>query len=113
MRFFACGTFTIHTIAHKYARTYINIVVLLNRQYILDLVFSGVRNAHPFTYTCLSVTRDRWVFFSGFPTDKTDRQDITEILLKVVFKHCNPNPDNVIGDKDGSICDNIYTISKW
>jgi hypothetical protein len=90
LRFSACGTFSIYTIAHKHARTYINIVVFLNRQYIHDLVFGGVRNAHPFTYTCLSVTWERSVVFFGFPTDKTDLQDITEILLKVAFKHCNP-----------------------
>ena len=28
-------------------------------------------------------------------TNKTDRHNITEILLKVVFKHHNPNPKTI------------------
>jgi len=27
------------------------------------------------------------------PTNKTNRHNITEILLKVTFKHLNPNPN--------------------
>jgi hypothetical protein len=33
----------------------------------------------------LSVTYDRWVVFSDFLHQQTDCNDITEILLKVVF----------------------------
>ena len=43
----------------------------------------------------MSVTCNR--FSPGTPvssTNKTDRHGITEILLKVVLKHHNPNPKN-------------------
>ena len=46
------------------------------RSIILDII----------VFVCLSVTCDRSVFFS---TNKTDRHDITEILLKVVFNTIN------------------------
>jgi hypothetical protein len=45
----------------------------------------------------LWVATDRW-FSPGTPvssTNKTDRHDITEILLKVVLNTINPNPTNV------------------
>jgi hypothetical protein len=41
----------------------------------------------------LSVTCGSSVVFSGFPpTNKTDRHDITEILLKVVLNTITPPP---------------------
>ena len=45
----------------------------------------------------LSVTCDRSVIFSGFSvssTDKTDRHDITEILLKVALCTLTLTPNN-------------------
>ena len=49
--------------------------------------------------TCISiiiwsllVNCSRSVVFSGYSTNKTDRHDITEILLKVVLKHHNRTP---------------------
>jgi hypothetical protein len=46
----------------------------------------------------LSVTCGRSWFSPGSPvssTNKIDRQDITEILLKVGVKHHNPNPNMI------------------
>ena len=36
-------------------------------------------------YVIMFVTGDRWVFFSDYSNNKTDRPDITEILLKVAI----------------------------
>jgi hypothetical protein len=49
----------------------------------------------------LSVTCDRSVVFSGSSTNKTDRHDITEILLKVVLntiKQTNKQYNNNINN---------------
>ena len=46
----------------------------------------------------LLVTCGRLVIFtrySGFSTNKTDRHDIAEILLKLTLKPHNPNPNTV------------------
>jgi len=42
----------------------------------------------------LSVTCDRLVVFSGSSTNKTDRHDITEILLKMTLNTIKPNQSN-------------------
>ena len=43
----------------------------------------------------IKLVRDlRQVVFSGY-SDKIDRHDITEILLKVVFKHGQTKPSHV------------------
>jgi hypothetical protein len=43
------------------------------------------------------VKTEHWQWFSlgtpVFSTNKTDRHGITEILLKVVLEHHNPNPN--------------------
>jgi len=54
-----------------------------------NLIISEKRKNH-----CLSVTCDRSVVFSGYSfssTNKTDRYDITEILLKVALNTISPN----------------------
>jgi hypothetical protein len=45
-------------------------------------------------FTVEAVAAGRW-FFSVFSTNKTDRHDITEILLKVVLNNITPLPHDM------------------
>ena len=56
----------------------------------IDVVSSNLDQGEVYNIirSSLSVTCNKWVFFSGssgFPSNKTDRHDIAEILLKVAL----------------------------
>ena len=50
------------------------------------------------------MTCDRLVVFSGFITNKTDRHDITEILLKVALNTINLNQTYRLTNDSGTNC---------
>jgi hypothetical protein len=56
---------------------------------------SAQGEVHNIMWYSLSVACGRSVVFSGSSTNKTDRHDITEILLKVALNTRKPNQDTV------------------
>ena len=87
-----------------------------------SLMYSYLSNLVPITTNAvsLSVTCGRWVVYSGTPisfSNKTDRYDITEILLKVTLNIITTNPSSTVENEGPvyihwcSIEGNIYYVN--